>query len=106
MAPMRIARGVQNKVLEAMAMTRPVIVSRKGLESIDATDGQEILLADQADEYLDRLLQVLRGDWQEIGARARQCVVNNFVWEKNLPEVVLMLDESSECAAERTLLHG
>ncbi len=47
-APMRIARGVQNKVLEAMAMEKPVIVSSKGLEGIDAAEGEHVLLADTA----------------------------------------------------------
>jgi sugar transferase (PEP-CTERM/EpsH1 system associated) len=105
-APMRIARGVQNKVLEAMAMSRPVIVTSKGLESINASDRQQVLLADHADEYLDLLQQVLNGDWEGIGARARQYVVDNFVWEKNLPEVVLLLGKSSDVAAEQAVSHG
>jgi sugar transferase (PEP-CTERM/EpsH1 system associated) len=105
-APMRIARGVQNKVLEAMAMSRPVIVTSKGLESINASDRQQVLLADHAGEYLDLLQQVLNGDWEGIGARARQYVVDNFVWEKNLPEVVLLLGKPSDVAAEQAVSHG
>ena len=35
-APLRIARGIQNKVLEGMAMARPVVVTGKALEGIDA----------------------------------------------------------------------
>ncbi len=105
-APMRIARGVQNKVLEAMAMTRPVIVTNKGLESIEATHRQQVLLADHAGEYLDLLRQVLNGDWEGLGARARQYVVDNFVWEKNLPEVVLLLGKSPELVSEQAVSHG
>ena len=38
-APLRIARGIQNKVLEAMAMARPVVVSPAAAEGIEAEDG-------------------------------------------------------------------
>ena len=41
-APLRIARGIQNKVLEAMAMARAVFVSTAGLEGIDAEPGREV----------------------------------------------------------------
>jgi len=50
-APMRIARGIQNKVLEAMAMARPVVVTSDALEGIAATPGQEVLLADSAEAF-------------------------------------------------------
>ncbi len=105
-APMRIARGVQNKVLEAMAMEQPVVVSSKGLESIEAVHGEQVLLADKAPEYLEHLQQVLHGDWQGIGIRARQFVVENFVWEKNLPEVVLLLGHSVDADSGLAVSHG
>jgi hypothetical protein len=47
-APLRIARGIQNKVLEAMAMATPVVVSPQALEGIDAEPGSELVLADDA----------------------------------------------------------
>jgi sugar transferase (PEP-CTERM/EpsH1 system associated) len=105
-APMRIARGVQNKVLEAMAMEQPVLVSSKGLESIEAVHGEQVLLADEAPEYLEHVQQVLGGDWQGMGIRARQFVVKNFVWEKNLPEVVLLLGHSGDADSSLALSHG
>ena len=92
-APMRIARGVQNKVLEAMAMARPVLVSRKGLEGIAAGDGEEVLLADAPSDYQRLLAEVLAGVHKPMGERARSCVQGGFSWEENLPEVVLLLGE-------------
>jgi sugar transferase (PEP-CTERM/EpsH1 system associated) len=47
-APLRIARGIQNKVLEAMAMATAVVVSPQALEGIDAEPGSELLLAEDA----------------------------------------------------------
>ncbi|MFO7629442.1 MAG: TIGR03087 family PEP-CTERM/XrtA system glycosyltransferase [Prochlorococcaceae cyanobacterium] len=94
-APMRIARGVQNKVLEAMAMARPVLVSRKGLEGIAAGDREEVLLAESAADYLRLLADVLSGVHAPMGAKARACVQQGFSWEDNLPEVVFLLGEDN-----------
>lgn len=90
-APMRIARGVQNKVLEAMAMEKPVIVSSKGLEGIDAVHGEHVLLADTTQDYLACLQQVVSGGQEEMGQRARQRISVHFNWDENLPEVVYLL---------------
>jgi len=95
-APMRIARGVQNKVLEAMAMERPVIVSTKGLEGISAQHGTHLLLADSAGDYLKLLDQVLAGDYADMGVVARRYVARSFNWDNNLPEVVLLLGRQPE----------
>ena len=48
-APLRIARGIQNKVLEAMAMARPVVASPEAFEGVRATAGRDLLVADGAD---------------------------------------------------------
>jgi sugar transferase (PEP-CTERM/EpsH1 system associated) len=104
-APMRIARGVQNKVLEAMAMERPVIVTTKGLEGISAQHGTHLLLADTAGEYLDLLDRVLSGSFADMGTVARQYVSRNFNWDNNLPEVVLLLGPQAEIAPVRAC-HG
>ncbi|MGZ5925632.1 MAG: TIGR03087 family PEP-CTERM/XrtA system glycosyltransferase, partial [Rhizomicrobium sp.] len=50
-APMRIARGIQNKVLEAMAMGRPTVVTADALEGIKAVPGADLLLADGAADF-------------------------------------------------------
>ncbi len=92
-APMRIARGVQNKVLEAMAMALPVLVSRKGLEGIDARDGEEVLLADSLADYQRLLAELFVGTHAAMGQRARACVQRGFSWEDNLPEVVFLLED-------------
>jgi sugar transferase (PEP-CTERM/EpsH1 system associated) len=90
-APMRVARGVQNKVLEAMAMEKPVLVSSKGLEGIDAVDGEHLLLANEPSDYSRLLRRILDGDFPDMGMNARSHVALNFNWDKNLPEVVALL---------------
>ncbi|MGV6806346.1 MAG: TIGR03087 family PEP-CTERM/XrtA system glycosyltransferase [bacterium] len=94
-APMRIARGVQNKVLEAMALCKPVIVTPEALEGIDASDGLEVMLAETAETFADRACQVLRTVSEcssnelpkfttVIGDKARAKIVSDFNWELNL----------------------
>ncbi len=90
-APMRLARGVQNKVLEGMAMAKPVLVSALGLEGIDARAGEHLLLAENADDYARHLQALNQGEHDALGLRARDYVIRNFNWDDNLPEVALLL---------------
>ncbi len=79
-APMRIARGIQNKVLEAMAMARPVVVTSKALEGIAARDGEHLLVADEAGAFAGRLEFVLGGGHPGMGAAARALMVRDYAW--------------------------
>jgi len=58
-APLRIARGVQNKVLEAMAMARPVVASTAAAEGID--DAHTLRVGGDAGEIADRVIGLLDG---------------------------------------------
>jgi sugar transferase (PEP-CTERM/EpsH1 system associated) len=84
-APLRVAQGVQNKVLEAMSMARPVVTSPQGLEGIDAEPGRDLLVAADAAEFaaaVTDLLRNARGD--ELGRRGRAVVERRYGWEGNL----------------------
>jgi sugar transferase (PEP-CTERM/EpsH1 system associated) len=81
-APVRIARGIQNKVLEAMAMARPVVTTPKALEGIDAVPGRELLLGGDAQSFADAVLSVLDGSaMSSLGAAARTMVLRAHDWE-------------------------
>ncbi len=86
-APMRIARGIQNKVLEGMAMARPVVVTAMGLEGIDAVPGEEVLVADDAATQIQLLDDLLarRIDGRALGAAARRRVERSYAWSSTLP---------------------
>jgi len=84
-APMRIARGIQNKVLEAMSMARPVVVTPDGLEGIDAVPGREVLLAADAPSFIAACLDLARsGSGSALGAAARRHVLAHCDWEARL----------------------
>ena len=83
-APMRIARGIQNKVLEAMAMARPVIVTADALEGIDAIPSAEVLLANSPDEFAVACLKALEPASASIGQAARRRVLQDYTWSERL----------------------
>lgn len=85
-APLRVARGVQNKVLEAMATGRPVVATAAANTGIDAAPGAEILLADEPAAFAAAVAGLLddpaRGD--RLGAAARARIVRDFSWRSQL----------------------
>lgn len=91
-APMRIARGIQNKVLEAMAMGKPVLVSPQGLEGISAGNGSEVLLADSGADYLREIEALVADAYPEMGKAARARVEQDFNWHHTLPPVKDLLE--------------
>jgi len=97
-APLRLARGIQNKILEAMAMGRPVVAAQSCLEAIDAEDGRELLGAATAADFVRLVDGLLRAPAQAdaIGAAGRQRVLNDYSWPARLAGVDRHLDA---CAA-------
>ncbi|MEZ5529323.1 MAG: TIGR03087 family PEP-CTERM/XrtA system glycosyltransferase [Porticoccaceae bacterium] len=91
-APMRVARGIQNKVLEAMAMAKTTIVSPQALEGIAADHANHVLLAEQEADWLTLIKRVMDGEFGELGHSARQKVMLDFCWNDNLPVVKRYLE--------------
>jgi sugar transferase (PEP-CTERM/EpsH1 system associated) len=83
-APLRIARGIQNKVLEAMAMARPVVATPEAFEGVRAEPGRDILLASGVDETVQRICDVLDGRHTAMGAAARRAVETAHQWSATL----------------------
>ncbi len=88
-APLRIARGIQNKVLEAMAMARTVISSPQALEGIAAHLDEEILRADTPAAFAAAVEQALQGF--DCGPAARTRVVADYSWAASLARVDTLL---------------
>jgi sugar transferase (PEP-CTERM/EpsH1 system associated) len=80
-APMRIARGVQNKVLEGMALGKPVVTTSKGLEGIVALPNREVLVADSADSFAGAVIRTLLTPNLAMGDAARARVVADYSWD-------------------------
>jgi sugar transferase (PEP-CTERM/EpsH1 system associated) len=83
-APLRLARGIQNKVLEGMAMARPVVTTPQGLEGIDARHGIELLVAATADDFAAAVQTAAQPDAARLGAAARDLMVKAYAWPSQL----------------------
>jgi len=96
-APLFIARGIQNKVLEAMAMARPVIASGPAFEGVRATPGRDLLVADGAAATEAAIRAVLRGAHAGLGAAARAAVARGHDWEGTLEPLDGLLGARTPC---------
>lgn len=85
-APMRLGRGVQNKVLEAMAMGRPVVATPLAADGIDIQPGLEFVRAAGVDAFVRAVLDLLADPSRaaQIGAQARQAMVDRYGWDRCL----------------------
>jgi glycosyltransferase involved in cell wall biosynthesis len=93
-APLRVARGIQNKVLEAMAMGLPVVVARGCGEAVDACAGKELLLADDARDFAGQVDRLLRAPAMRaaMGDAARERVLRRYSWDAHLSAIDRYLD--------------
>ena len=94
-APLRIARGTQNKVLEAMAMARPVVATPEAFEGVRGRPGQDILLAGSAAEMVQRINEVLDGRHATLGAAARRAVETAHQWSATLRPLDLLFADAT-----------
>src|SRR5207237_4189947 len=80
-APLRVARGIQNKVLEAMAMGQPVVVTSAAAAALSARPGIDLEVADDAAAFAATVLAVMEpaaGD--RMGQRARARILADYAW--------------------------
>ncbi len=93
--PLRVARGIQNKVLEAMAAARPVVTTTAAATGINAVNGKHFILADQAGEFAKRVEQLLNNPLtcRNLGNRARAFVAENYDWKKQLKSLDTLLGD-------------
>jgi polysaccharide biosynthesis protein PslH len=92
-APLRVARGIQNKVLEAMALERPVLVSSACAEGLTGRRGVEFGMADGADDFAANALSMLSDPGAEaMGQRARARILAERNWSATLSTFERLLD--------------
>lgn len=93
-APLRVARGIQNKILEAMAMARPVVASQSCVEAIDARTGEELISASDAADFVREIDALLKSPARAaaVGQSGRQRVVKSYSWSAHLAGIDRYLD--------------
>ena len=82
-APIRIGSGTKIKVLNAMAQAKPVVATTVAAEGIDVTPGENILIADDPEDFGKKVLYLLRNEEiaRKMGERARELMEKKYNWD-------------------------
>ncbi len=92
-APLRVSRGVQNKVLEAMAMARSVIATPCALEGIAAEPGHDVVMATADESFAVETVEILLGNKpRAIGTNARARVLDDYRWPASLARLEALIE--------------
>ena len=96
-APLRLARGIQNKVLEAMAMGVPVVASQECAGPVDAVAGRDFLTAGTVEDYQRHIESLLQSPERAaaMGRAAREQVLARYSWDAHLSKIDRFLDTTS-----------
>jgi polysaccharide biosynthesis protein PslH len=81
--PLRAGGGTRLKILEAMALGRPVVSTTIGCEGLDVVDGVHLLIADTPEQFVEKTLRLIndRQLYQYISANSRQLVETRYSWD-------------------------
>ena len=88
-APLEIARGTQNKILESMAMGVPVVCSRQAVGGVDAVPGEHLLAYDTREQFIEAILAVLQSADRraELATAGRARVLSHHSWSASMQRV-------------------
>ena len=89
--PLNIGGGTRLKILDAMAMGKAIISTSIGCEGLHLKNNEDILIADDTNEFAEKILMLFRDDGlrKRIGLSARKTVTERYSWEK----IALNLDK-------------
>src|SRR5262245_28769000 len=115
-APLNIARGTQNKILEAMAAGVPVVTSGVAAGGVDAVSQEHFLVASAPEEQAAAILHVLddRGERARLAAAGRDRMLSHHAWERSMQRLDRIIercltefrDRSARAHSKMTYSHG
>lgn len=93
--PLRIARGLQNKVLEAMATGNAVVASSNASDGIICHNNSDIIIADEEESFANAVIDLLRdgNKRREMAQRAVENIQKHYSWENNLQAFEKLLED-------------
>ena len=102
-APLAIARGTQNKILEALAMGVPVVTSSLAADGVDCVAGEHLLVADSADDIATAVLSLMqdRSKRQQLAEAGRARMLSHHYWPNSMQRLDAILLAAQKQAALR-----
>jgi sugar transferase (PEP-CTERM/EpsH1 system associated) len=96
--PLRAGGGTRLKILEAMALGRPVVSTTIGCEGLDVIDGEHLFIADKPVQFAEKTKRLLtdRQLYQQISTRGRQLVEARYDWDKIAKQLIDVYGEVLE----------
>jgi sugar transferase (PEP-CTERM/EpsH1 system associated) len=94
-APLAIARGTQNKILEAMAMGVPVVTSTAAAGGVDAVAGEHLLVADTPQQIADAVLTVVENPEERarLACAGRERVLSHHDWAASMKRLDQLIED-------------
>jgi len=101
-APLNIARGTQNKILEAMAMGVPVVTSRVAAGGVDALDHDHFLVGASPQDYAQAILRVMddRDERHRLSVAGRERMLSHHAWDKSMQRLDRIIDRCISLRSE------
>jgi sugar transferase (PEP-CTERM/EpsH1 system associated) len=97
-APLTIARGTQNKILESLAMGVPVVASSLSAGGVDAVPEEQLLVADRPEEYARQILRLLEdpGLRDRLSRSGRERMLTHHDWGRSMKKLDGIIAETME----------
>jgi len=107
-APLSIAHGTQNKILEAMAMGVPVVTSSLGAAGVDVVKGEHLLVADDPENCAQAVLKLMqdRGERERLSEAGRARMMSHHNWPTSMRRLEAILGEAMARYRKRRLSEG
>jgi polysaccharide biosynthesis protein PslH len=104
-APLGIARGTQNKMLEAMAMGVPVVCSDEALRGVDAVHGEHLLAARAPQEYADAIVEIISNPARRaaLAKAGRQRMQERHTWSHSMRRLDGIVERCLRLSDDRTM---
>jgi len=104
--PITVGAGIQTKVLEAMAMGRPVVATSKACRALSVNNGEHLLIADKPDEFADAVVRLIHDDElaETLGRNGRAYVETQHNWDDKARQLIDAYQKAG--ASMRGAKHG
>ncbi len=102
--PLRAGGGTRLKVLEAMALGRPVVSTSLGCEGLDVVDGEHLLIADTPERFAEKTALLLSNEslHRRLTANARRLVEERYAWDVIAGRQMELYSKLAQSAAARS----